>query len=484
MSAFSKGILTKKHPSHDDMWLLQNSNLSVICFACAVETLEDETTLNIRKRKMVSEILDLLTTNRLIWEIFLKHKTTLHHTGKVLLQLLSTKDKQLSSLLVETIGAFAQRVRDENAVSFLDLLVNAIRNAKDNTTGKIYPYVCLLGKILRSSNTIVKSLLMNSQWVLGIIADGIDLVEEKEAVSYWYVFTQVYRIGSDTDIGKETSKLLLEKIVNAVGNAVSKELQLNILAVLKNFATRSDLRDLIFEQEEQDAVLSRKSLADALKKLILSPIKSVQLCAAQCLGEMLNDSPQIKNDKIANFASLMIDKGLCEFLFELLESSEPLLVASVFDCLLKFSNCPKFFAGGHIIYGFESIVQALLRMLEKSDRSLMKPGLGLLHRILEEDTNRLGTVVKDLNVILKILVNISETHETSILDMGIICSETLIRRVPKDLIDTSIVKLLLENFCKAVLQKATKESSKTTGIILSLKFLTVRGFQSLLNELK
>ena len=457
-------LFTEKHSTHDEVWLLQNSSSDIVCFACAVETLEDETSLNIRKRKMVSEILDLLTTNKSIWALFSRNNVILRHTGKILLKLLSTNDKELSALLVDTIGIIVQKSRDENALSLLESLVNALRELKESRMKIPNSYVCLLGKVFRNSSKTVQVFVNDYQWVLEMITETIDKVPETDAISYWYVFTQVYRNEDARNINIEITKTLLAQFVDVIAKATSKELQLNILAVLKHFAENDFFRNLIFEFEDQEILESRKSIAETMKKMLLSTHQDVQIGAVQCLSVLLDVRNNGKSVQLIDFAGILIDKGLCEFLFELLNSSNTALVSSVLNCLLRFSGFKKFFKAGHLIYGFEPIVQTLGRTVERKDKLSLNLGLMLLLKILEESDKNLCSVEKQRNSIIALVMNLSEVQETCILYHVVACAAKFLKVLSTaDMKVVEFMQKLLKNFGKTILSKAKSMSTKSIG---------------------
>ena len=457
-------LYTEKHSTHDEVWLLQNSSSDVVCFACAVETLEDETSLNIRKRKMVSEMLDLLTTNKAIWTLFSRNNVILRHTGKVLLKLLSTNDRELSAILVDTLGVIVQKSRDENALSLLESLVNTLREMKDSKMKIPNSYVCLLGKVFRSSSKMLQVFVDDYQWVLEMITENIDKVPETDAISYWYVFAQVYRNEDARNINIETTKTLLAKFVDVVAKATSKELQLNILAVLKHFAGNELLRNLIFEFENQEILESRKSIAETMKKMLLSTHQDVQIGAVQCLTVLLDVRKDRKSVQLIDFVGILIDKGLCEFLFELSNSSNAALVSSVLNCLLRFSSFEKFFKAGHLIYGFEPIVQALGRTVERKDKVSLNLGLMLLLKILEEIEKNLCSVEKQRSSVIALVMNLSEVQETSVLNHVAACAAEFLKKLSNvDMRVMEFMHKLLENFGRTILSKAKSMSTKTTG---------------------
>eukprot|EP00112_Aurelia_sp_Birch-Aquarium-sp1_P008780 Seg1977.4 transcript_id=Seg1977.4/GoldUCD/mRNA.D3Y31 product="Meiosis inhibitor protein 1" protein_id=Seg1977.4/GoldUCD/D3Y31 len=457
-------LFTEKHSTHDEVWLLQNSSSDIVCFACAVETLEDETSLNIRKRKIVSEMLDLLTTAKSIWTLFSRNNVILRHTGKVLLKLLSTNDKELSALLVDTLGVIVQKSRDENAFSLLESLVNALKEMKDNKVKIPNSYVCLLGKVFRNSSRTVQAFVNDYQWVLEMITENIDKVPEADSISYWYVFTQVYRNEDGRNINIGITKALLGKFVDVIAKASSKELQLNVLAVLKHFAGSDNLRHLIFEFEDQEILESRKSIAETMKKMLLSTHPDVQIGAVQCLTVLLDVRKDGKTEQLIHFAGILIDKGLCEFLFELLNSSNTALVSSVLNCLLRFASFEKFFKAGHLIYGFEPIVKTLGRTAERKDKISLNLGLMLLLKILEESDKNLCSVEKQRNSIIISVMNLSEVQETNILNHVVACAAEFLKKLSN--VDMKVVEFihkLLEYFGKTIFSKAKSMSTKTTG---------------------
>ena len=456
---------TEKHGKHDEVWMLQNSSSNIVCFACAVETLDDTTALNVRKKKMVSDIVDLLTTNRAIWEIFNKQKATLCRTGNVLLRLLSSNDKHLSALVVDTLGVLIQRSREENAIiSLLESLVSAVSERRKSSSNQedLSPHICFLGKILRSSNSLVKILLNDHQWLLEMIVENVGKIPENQTTSYLYILAQIYRSEHAKNVSIRMSKIVLEQVVKAAGGSVSKELQLNALAVLISFAKNKVLCELIIEHDENELLPSLNAVANMIKKLMLSTHNDVQRGSIQWLTEILDNSAD-GDEKSQTFCQMLMTKGLCEFLFELLSSSERMLKASVLNCLHRFAACEMFFSAGHIIYGIEPILQLFKSAIATNDKFLMYPALQVLLAILQESKRCLNAIEKHLKSIFQLMKDVSDIQDSAIQNLAISCASEALRNANGNQVDLEIVSMLMQNFGKSLSKKAASESGKCSG---------------------
>ena len=455
-------FFTEKHVSHDKAWMLQNSSANRVCFACAVETLEDSTSLNVRKRKMLSEIMNLLMTNRNIWEIFTSQKATLSHTGNILLKLLSSKDKQLSSLVVETLGILVQRSREENVASLLESLVVALREKESmNNLESLSPYFCFLGKLLRRTDSMVKTVLTNHNWLFELVIEGTEEVSENQALSYWYILAQIYLSEHSRHINIRVSKLVLEKIIRVLGTCVSKDLQLNVLSVLMSFARNSLLCELVIE-DENDASMSKHSFANMMKKLLLSTNADIQRISVQCLSAIFKVSSGHETEKIIHFSQMLMSKGLCEFLFEMLGSPSRLLTASILSCLQHFAAFVMFFSAGHVIYGIEPILDSLKNAIKTNDRLLINGALQLLFKILQ-NSKSCSAVGKHTNYILEMMIQLSEAEDTKILNLALSCAKAAVGNDVGNQLNLSIIKNAMEKFGKKLLKKSSTAKGANCG---------------------
>ena len=455
-------FFTEKHTQHDSIWMFQNSNLSSICFACAVETLDDTTSLNVRKRRMVSGIMELLTTNRSIWQIFTKQKATLCHTGNVLLKLLSSKDKQLCTLVIETLGTLVQRSTEDSTISLLQSLATVLRDKGTKTNVEyMAPYFCFLGKILRRSGSAVKTLLTDHHWLFEMIIENVGEIPESQATSYWYILAQIYKNEHSRHVNMRNSKLVIEKVVSVLGNSASKDLQLNILSVLMSFAKNNLLCELIIDDESEFS-LSQNSVANMMKKLMLSTNSDIQRISVQCLTEVLKSSSAHDYEKTINFSQILMAKGLCEFLFELLGSSERFLISTVLNCLQRFADMDMFFSAGHVIYGIEPIVESLKRATTAKDRFLLHPALHLMLKILQNIKNT-SSIEKHADCLLEMMMQLSEMQDTDILNLGISCATEVIRSDTSREIHLTNIIMVMEQFGKRLSKKSASALGKNSG---------------------
>ena len=455
-------FFTEKHISHDKAWMLQTSSSNRVCFACAVETLEDSTSLNVRKRKMLSDIMNLLMTNRNIWEIFTSQKATLSHTGNILLKLLSSKDKQLSSLVVETLGILVQRSREENVASLLESLVAALREKESmSNLESLTPYFSFLGKLLHRTGSMVKTLVIDHNWLFELVIEGTEEVPENQALSYWYILAQIYLSEHSRHINIRVSKLVFDKIIRVLGTCVSKDLQLNVLSVLMSFARNSLLCEIVI-QDENDASISKNSFANMMKKLLLSTNADIQRISVQCLTAIFKTSSVHENEQIIHFSQMLMSKGLCEFLFELLDSPSRLLAASILSCLQHFAAFAMFFSAGHIIYGIEPILKSLKNAIKTSDRFLVNSALQLLLKILQ-NSKSCSAVEKHTNYILEMMIQLSEADDTNLLNLALSCATAAGGNGGSSQWNLSIVKNAMEKFGNKLLKKSSNAKGANSG---------------------
>ena len=463
----SFGFFTGKHSAHDGVWLLQNSSSSAVCFACIVETLEDESQLNYRKRKMVLEILDLLTTNKLIWNLFAGNLRILKHTGKVLLKLLSTKDTDLAYLLSETLCIIVKKSQDDNGVSILDAFMQLAKDDVSNQSTISTLHICLLGKILSNSRAAFGKFLKTDQWLLERIAEGAGRQEEKDAASYWHIFSLVYRDGDSNKINTQISKLVLKSMADAITQSTTRELQLSILAVLKHFSTGPLLKELIVQHENQENNCKGKQFTEGMKKLLLSPYRDVQIGAAQCITMLISmqENAKMPTEKMPHLADKYVDKGLCEFLFELLGSSDASVAGAVLVCLTEFTNCKKFFTAGHLIYGLQPIVSFLSKTAaEQRDKTLLQKILSLILRILQKADQTLLRQGKVLHEIIKALTKLPSFQEISMHILIASCAVQLLGLLTMlDEISFHFLFKVLEDLGKILLTEAKCSTGKTSG---------------------
>ena len=466
ISSFSEG-----HQSHDSQWLLHTSNggADVICFACAVETLEDHSTLNVKKRKTLTELIDVMSTNKLVWTLLARSGHILAHTGKVLLKLLDTTDENLSRLLVEGLGILVQKSKAEDMViAILDSLVDYFKvtsRKQDVSTA----HVCLLGKLLRISPNCLQIFLQRYQKILELVSRNAAKVDENIAISYWYILVEVYKIDELSEyVPVKISKIVVENLIESLIEGSLKELQINLLAVLKQFTSNSLLKELLCEYEISDTTCPGKSLTDVVKKLLLSSSEEIQIGTVQCLINLTENHDIAKKNEtsVTEVVGNLIDKGICEFIFELLGSSNDTLLTSVLLCLVKITEYPKFYASGHLVYGFDPVVSVLSTSVTSSKKIIVYYGLTLVNSIISGSKGNIFEQKNKTEELLQILYKATHILDIKIQLKLASCTDALLGKtgVADQLgMMTHFLSGFLNEFGQILLKDAKVEGGKKQG---------------------
>nr|XP_042703748.1 meiosis inhibitor protein 1-like isoform X1 [Chrysemys picta bellii] len=204
----------------------------------------------------------------------------------------------------------------------------------------------------------------------------------KAAVCYLYGKLYSSPISSER-LSVHFTERLRDLFLATLGNAQTKELQVNCMGLLKELLNSDHFVSVIMSNSRRGADSENTELLEGenllplvLKKLLLSRDEILQVASVQCMTAVLVHSP-------IKYAPAFIHADIPEFLFECLFCTSEILLWSVYCCLLLLTEERLFFSKCHTVYGIESVVRSLKGILQLNNVELHKQGLLLFTEILK-----------------------------------------------------------------------------------------------------
>lgn len=356
---------TSNHDKHDEQWLQKGSQLTLVCFACFVEIIENKNEPSIRKTRIVHELLNLISTGNIL-NILKTNDSVIFHLLNCLWELIDLDENNASQnmTVVEIICQLCCSLKSEaflgKVMEYLSQKITAAENIKN-----VSPQLDLLGKLLQKIPGLAKNVVRHRQNIITCLAKGLDSHEERIQSSLFFIITHFYR---DEDchsaIPVTTTETIFRECCEALTNATSKELQINSVALLQSLTIAENLpkSSQTLAENIQRAIIS-------LKKAFLSKDDLVKSLAIGCL------------DNLVVYDESIIDSDLTGFLFEVFTTKSESLLSLGFQCVSKMVEKKRLYTKGHVIYGFETVVSALMMVCENKNSKLVKQGSSVLTKI-------------------------------------------------------------------------------------------------------
>eukprot|EP00794_Sanderia_malayensis_P015952 gene15952-17557_t len=462
-------FFTHKHTTHDVIWMVQDSNTDTLCFACLMEVIGDQNELNFKKRKITSIVLDILLSNKFIGNLLASNSAIFIHTGDILLRHLLTKDSNFQFLLIETLSVLIKKSTVENTKELLNLLLCIVKENQRENYEVLPAFVTILGKILRNSNQAVEIIIGEHFWLMEKVANYIMSSDnETEIASYWYVFCQIYQKAGATRVDIRISNIVIKCISATITKSSHKNVLLNTLGVLTYLLKNASLKQLMYDHENEKMDCNAVCFTEGLKKLLLFTCTNVQLAAIHCIVELITDvSNEPRNQSTICLVDRFIDKGVCELLFELLDSSDCYVLESVLLCLLRFTRFQKFFSTGHVIFGLQPVISALTRIVELKNEKLLQDVLVLVLVILQKADAGIFSRENHLNDVVKVLADVNEKQQARTIIFSILCAKEIFMRLI-DPNENSLCKIL-EKTGSSLLKEAQNGNKNNSGNLTEVK---------------
>ena len=199
-------FFSSRHSSHDQAWSFPGVSISVICIACLVETLEAADVLNIRKRKALREIVELLSRNdQLLRELSIHIQVSLH-LAKAILSLITTENYGLAELAIEGVLQLVCRLKSEElareVIDKLDAQFHDVANVR-----KLHPAFVLLGKLLNSIPPLVHEINTTKTELVVYFLSNVAFPDENIQCALFYIFDLLCKDGAQgLEIGRASCR--------------------------------------------------------------------------------------------------------------------------------------------------------------------------------------------------------------------------------------------------------------------------------------
>jgi len=375
---------TTKHSNHDNYWLLPGITTSLFCFGCAIENLEDVTLLKFRKKHILTDLLEIFLTNNTIWQLFGSNSSVHAHVVKILLDILiQSDDKELGVVTSQLCLLIAKRTSPERIATIVtDQLSSKSKNFSNQG------FMHLLTDLVVAVPSIVINICDDKALFIVELLNFISTCKKDLQLCAWSLLTSILKAicVEDVSISQKTLKQILQTLIQV--NVTSIVVDIEVLKCLHSFLCIKNAQVVVFQLECSLLTTSTSSALEYIKKMLLCSNEEGKTVAISCLNIMaeMNDSEKEATD--AGFSSLLnliIQKGITEYLLELLSSSNATVVQELFKCLEKMTRSKKFHSLGHMVYGFSTVIKCLMAT---TDVACSIQGLRLIDIILKGRLNQ------------------------------------------------------------------------------------------------
>uniref|UniRef100_A0A452I8I8 Uncharacterized protein n=1 Tax=Gopherus agassizii TaxID=38772 RepID=A0A452I8I8_9SAUR len=246
------------------------------------------------------------------------------------------------------------------------------------------PMFNLLGKLADAIPGLADILVIEHGNLMEHLLAGLMYPNEGVKAAVCYLYGKLYSSPTSSErLSVHFTERLCDLFLATLGNAQTKELQVNCLGLLKELLNSDHFVSVIMsnsrrgtDSENTELLEGENPLPLVLKKLLLSRDEMLQVASVQCMTAVLVHSP-------IKYAPAFIHADIPEFLFECLFCTNEILLWSVYCCLLLLTEERLFFSKCHTVYGIESVVRSLKGILQLNNVELHKQGLLLFTEILK-----------------------------------------------------------------------------------------------------
>uniref|UniRef100_A0A452I8I9 Uncharacterized protein n=1 Tax=Gopherus agassizii TaxID=38772 RepID=A0A452I8I9_9SAUR len=370
-AAAGAGLLVceRLHPRHDPRWLLLLP--PPLCLACVIETLGDGGASLVRKKHVLSCFRDVLA-----W-----------HAVPVI-QLLAQDERVCVHFIGTLFGKSTPFTLTNTKLPFqgVHCTMRGVHHflSKAATMRGSLPMFNLLGKLADAIPGLADILVIEHGNLMEHLLAGLMYPNEGVKAAVCYLYGKLYSSPTSSErLSVHFTERLCDLFLATLGNAQTKELQVNCLGLLKELLNSDHFVSVIMsnsrrgtDSENTELLEGENPLPLVLKKLLLSRDEMLQVASVQCMTAVLVHSP-------IKYAPAFIHADIPEFLFECLFCTNEILLWSVYCCLLLLTEERLFFSKCHTVYGIESVVRSLKGILQLNNVELHKQGLLLFTEILK-----------------------------------------------------------------------------------------------------
>lgn len=353
---------------------MTGTNIPVVCVACLVELLENPEVLHLRKRKALREVVFLLSNNQHILELLCQNTRITSHLCSTIMHLLSSENELLMNTAIEALDLTTVKLRSEIlAEEIVDKLQTQILQV--NNMKKSYPFALALGRLLKSIPALSLVIAKDLPRLMDYFLSNILFPEDNIKAAYLFVLAQI--CSKEDALNGALSFQVKEKICKQtcalVACGISTDVQTNALGVLKLLSTQSDVLNTALKSDNKGSC----ALLESLKKLMLSTNEAIQIGAIQCVTQILRNNPEDNT-----YTKIFLTSGICEILLEDLESSNDIVLGSVFCSLDHLVRTQIFYSEGYSVYGIESVIFGVSKAIKLKNLEIIRQGIRVLSFML------------------------------------------------------------------------------------------------------
>ncbi|XP_037738583.1 meiosis inhibitor protein 1 isoform X4 [Chelonia mydas] len=384
-AAAGAGLLVceRLHARHDPRWLLRLP--PALCLACVIETLGDGGASLVRKKHVLSCFRDVLAWHAVpILQLLAQdERVCVHFIGTLFGMLHTAEDSSALDLPTEVL---VRLVADLKLEQYVHCVLDESQKelSKAATMRGSLPTFNLLGKLADAIPGLADILVIEHGNLMEHLLAGLMYPNEGIKATVCYLYGKLYSSPISSErLSVHFTERLCDLFLATLGNAQTKELQVNCMGLLKELLNSDHFVSVIMNNSRRGADSENAELLEKenplplmLKKLLLSRDEMLQVASVQCMTAVLVHSP-------IKYAPAFIHADIPEFLFERLSCTSEILLWSVYCCLLLLTEERLFFSKCHTVYGIESVVRSLKGILQLNNVELHKQGLLLFTEILK-----------------------------------------------------------------------------------------------------
>ena len=318
------------HKTHDNFWIQPGFTSAYFCFACGVELIEDKTVLHIKKKKILTEMLEIFINNDMIWKLLCGKRNVIHHILDVFVSLLSqSNDDELTTILNECFLLITQRTSPEHTAEMIIGNIVSISNFSTNEQ-----LMKIIGNILHLVPSVSATLLQQHQrCFFDEILNSAKQCSIENLKSYLTIILEVLKSDYNEKIQKSNLRSIISLCVEFSKMAIDFESEKLIIEIIASLADKSSHHKILCEYESSKFTSSTQSIIETLKKLLLSKNEDLQILTINCISVM--SDPKFNNhlDEFTTLIKIILEKGFSELLLELLSLSNDKVMPRIFSCL-------------------------------------------------------------------------------------------------------------------------------------------------------
>ncbi|XP_078320015.1 meiosis inhibitor protein 1-like isoform X1 [Crassostrea virginica] len=339
-----------------------------VCFACLVECLEDDDVVMVKKRPALAETLHLIHLKNFIDDLQRNVEIAVHFSF-VVLDLIENTESSFASNAVEVLLKLLSKMDSgELLESILDHIQKKMlhtENPKDSL-----PLIVLLGRLVKVFSPVSGILCHNYEPILQRMINGLSQPDEDVQSNTVFLFVYTFVGPWETIVPLAVQQALAQEVVCLLHTAKTPYLLRNLMALLKNLISSSDLTQMLMTLD-----LNNLTLLTSLKKLIINKDSDLQRSALYVLSCILSSGKE-------EYRNTVLNSDIIEFMFEALHSQIPDQQKFVLDCVESLCHSDLFYMKCHAVYGLESLLYALESLLGRRNSELCSTAFSILATIL------------------------------------------------------------------------------------------------------